>query len=292
LLTGPMGRDPRWRYRLEGGVRNENWDVRNGFIGANPILGSLNLRREEIDGAITRLVGWRLRWTLGAEVSHRDFRSVSSAAAFTPALLAEGNQLKQLAGLSYDLWRSPERRVSVVGAINSQSARLWAEAPFSWEKLQASLETQWLPQVRGDDYEMLWRVRAGKTFGNVPFDELATLGVERDNELWMRGHAGTRHGRKGSAPLGKDYFLSNWEQDKNLYSNGLITFKVGPFLDTGKMMDENSLFGTEKWLWDTGAQAKLRVLGVGVVFSYGKDLRTGRNVFFTTVEARRSPQIQ
>jgi hypothetical protein len=29
-----------------------------------------------------------------------------------------------------------------------------------------------------------------------------------------------------------------------------------------------------------GAQAKLRVLGVGVTFIYGKDLRTGNNAFY------------
>jgi hypothetical protein len=28
---------------------------------------------------------------------------------------------------------------------------------------------------------------------------------------------------------------------------------------------------------------KLRVLGVGLIFSYGKDVRTGNNAFYTTV---------
>jgi hypothetical protein len=132
-----------------------------------------------------------------------------------------------------------------------------------------------------------WRIRAGKTFGEVPFDELFMLGVERDNDLWMRAHVGTRHGQKGSAPLGENYLLSNWETDKNTYSGGYVTVKLGPFLDVGKIADSSSVaaanLGSQKWLFDTGAQAKLKVLGVGVILIYGKDLRTGNNAFYATV---------
>jgi hypothetical protein len=96
----------------------------------------------------------------------------------------------------------------------------------------------------------------------------------------MRAHIGTRDGRKGSAPLGRDYLLSNWELDKNVYGNGLMSLKLGPFLDSGKITDSTSGLGSQTWLWDLGAQAKVRALGVGVVFSYGKDLRSGNNAFY------------
>jgi hypothetical protein len=43
------------------------------------------------------------------------------------------------------------------------------------------------------------------------------------------------------------------------------------------------LLTQRKLLVDVGGQAKARVLGVGVVFSYGKDLRTGNNEFFATI---------
>ncbi len=36
----------------------------------------------------------------------------------------------------------------------------------------------------------------------------------------------------------RNYFLSNWEIDKNVYRNGYFTLKLSPFLDTGKMTDE------------------------------------------------------
>jgi hypothetical protein len=204
-------------------------------------------------------------------------------AALSPELLAKGYQLKQTASLGYEVWRSAEHRASVTANLNSQAGSLWSGPGQSFEKLQAGLKMRWLPTARGDDYETLARVRAGKSFGDLPFDELFMLGLERDNNLWLRGHLGTRDGRKGSAPLGKDYFLSNWEIDKSVFSNGLVNVKLGPFLDTAKISDAVSALGTRQWLVDTGAQLKFRVLGVGLMFSYGKDVRTGNNAFYTTV---------
>ena len=79
--------------------------------------------------------------------------------------------------------------------------------------------------------------------------------------------------------MGRKYFLSNWEIDKNIYGNGLLSLKLGPFLDVGRM-DTSPGLGSGKWFWDTGVQAKVRVLGLGFVFVFGKDLRTGKNTFY------------
>jgi hypothetical protein len=59
--------------------------------------------------------------------------------------------------------------------------------------------------------------------------------------------------------------------------------KLGPFLDFGKIADPSSMPGPHEWLWDIGAQTKVRVFGSGVVFSYGKDLRSGNNAFYVTL---------
>src|SRR5579859_1291442 len=282
-LSGPLAADPKWRYRLGADLRNENWDVQTSFADPSILLGALNLRREAIVGEIARLAGARWKWSAGAEVSHRDYRDVFAAAALTTHLLTQGWQLKQIAQLNYELWRSPEKRITISSGLNSQAGRIWSQPGESFQKLQASLEAHWFPQVRGDDYETSCRARAGKTFGQLPFDELYMLAAERDNDLWLRGHVGTRHGRKGGAPLGRDYVLSSFETDKIVYSNGLITAKLGPFLDSGKIWDASPALGSHKWLFDTGAQARVRVLGVGVALSYGKDLRSGNNAVFVTV---------
>jgi hypothetical protein len=282
-LSAPLGMDPKWRYRVGADLRNENWDVQTAFAGPSTLLGSLNMRREAVTAEITRLIGSRWRWSAGIELSHRGYRNVFPGAALTPQLLSQGWQIKQTAQINYELWRSPEKRLTVSGGGSSQAGRIWSQPGESFEKLQASMETHWLPQSRGDDYESLWHLRGGETFGQLPFDELYLLGVERDNDLWLRGHVGTRHGRKGSAPLGRDYLLSSWETDKNIYSNGFLTVKLGPFVDAGKAWDTSTALGSHKWLFDTGAQLKLRIVGVGVALSYGKDLRSGTNAVFATV---------
>jgi hypothetical protein len=224
-----------------------------------------------------------LSWTLGVELSHRDFRNVVPGMALTPELLAKGYQIKQKAQFTYELWRSPEKRLTISSSGSSQAGRLWSQPGQSFEKLQGIIGMHWFPREQGDDYETQWRAHAGKTFGQIPFDELFMLGVDRDNDLPLRAHVGTRHGEKGSAPLGRNYFLSNWESDKHVYSNGILTVKLGPFLDTGKILDSSSNLGPHKWLFDLGPQAKINVLGVGVVLLYGKDLRTGNNAFYTDV---------
>lgn len=284
-ISGPLGQDPRWRYRIGADARNENWAVRNGFAGPAPLLAALNLRREAGSAQISRLIGWRWQWALGTELSNRDFRSVVPGAVLSAPLLAESFQLKQTATVQYQVLRAPEHRLEISSGAGSQAGKVWSQPSQSFEKLQASLRAHWFPRARGDDFETVYSAHAGKTFGDVPFDELFMLGLERDNDpaLWMRAHIGTRDGLKGSAPLGKDFFLSSWETDKNLYSNGLVTIRLGPFIDTGKITDPGGALGSQKWLTDTGVEAKLRVLGVGVALVYGKDLRTGNNAVYVTL---------
>jgi tetratricopeptide repeat protein len=285
-FSSPFEGSAKYRYELTADLRNENWDVRNSFQGSSETLASLNLRREAVGFTLADFAGGRWRWSAGAEVSHRDFRSIVRGTVLTPELVAKGYQLKQFAQLETTLWRVPENRFTVEAGASSQTARLWSQPRETFEKLQGSLAWHWFPKPVGDDYQMKQQFRAGKTFGTAPFDELFMLGLERDNDLPMRAHIGTRDGRKGSAPLGGDYFLSNWEADKNVYGNGILKLSLGPFLDTGKIFaasfEHAPQLGSQKWLWDTGAQAKLRVLGVGVVFSYGKDLRSGNNAFYLT----------
>jgi len=280
-FSSPFERSAKYRYALVADLRNENWEITNS-LGASALAG-LNLRREAMSFNLVSFSSGQWRWSAGAEVSHRDFRSVAPGDVLTPALLAKGYQLKQFVQVEARLWQVPERKFSLFAGASSQAARLWSQNGEIFEKLQGLLGWHWFPQTEGDDYEMQQQIHVGKTFGNVPFDELFMLGLERDNGLWMRGHIGTRAGRKGSAPLGRNYFLSNWEADKKVYGNGLLTLKLGPFLDTGKITDPSPELGSRKWLWDTGAQVKLHAFGTGVVFSYGKDLRSGSNAFYLTI---------
>lgn len=280
-FSSPLENNPKYRYQFDLDLRNENWDIRPSFTGPAPLLGALNLRREAIAGSITSFQSGRWGWSTGAELSHRDYRSVFAGSTLGPNLLLTGYQLKHLANLNYEI-RAPERRLSLASELSSQLAAIWSNPRNSFEKLQGQLSADWYPQMRGDDYRVRETLRAGTTLGHAPFDELFMLGLERDDDLWMRAHIGTRDGRKGSAPLGKHYVLSNWEIDKRIYDNGIFNVKLSPFLDSGRINGPTIGLGSKKWLWDTGIQLKASVLGVGVTFTYGKDLRSGNNAFYVT----------
>ena len=278
--SGPFEDGAEYRWNFVTDLRNENWVLRNSFTGPAPALASLNLQREVGGFDLASHASARIGWLAGAEISHRDFRSVAPGAVLTPPMLASGYELKQVAELRASVWRVPEQRFTMSAEGESQAARLWSQPGQSFEKLTGGLRWRWFPRAVGDDYEMTQQVRAGRIFGQAPFDELFILGLDQDNNLPMRAHIATRDGRKGSAPMGRDYFLQNWEMDKRLYGNGLIEVQLGPFLDIGRISDPGTALGSHQWLFDTGVEAKLRVLGVGVALSYGKDLRTGNNAFY------------
>jgi tetratricopeptide (TPR) repeat protein len=281
-VLSSLHQNPKWRYRLGVDLRNENWAIRDSFAGIAPLLGALNLRREAASAEIMSFSSGLWAWSAGMEVSHRDYREVDPGTTLTPHLMLEGMQLKQMATIHHEVWRVPDRRLIVSSGASSQLARIWSQPAQLFEKMQGSLSLQWFPETKGDDYATQVQIRGGGTTGKDPFDELYMLGLERDNDLWLRAHIATRDGRKGSAPLGRRYFLANTEVDKDLYSDGLLSLKLSPFLDNGKVNDAFSQLGTPEWLWDTGLQTKLRILGVGLTFIWGRDLRTGHNAFYFT----------
>lgn len=282
-LSGPFFGDPKRRYRLNLDLRNENWEIRNSSTSANPARGRLNMRKQAIATDVISFVSGRFDWSTGVELSRRDFRDISTSAAQGSLLFSEGFQLKHLGKLKYELVQAPERRLTLTAEASTEFGRIWSNPSRAFAKVQSSLRAHWFPRADDDDYEIRGQVRAGKILGEPPFDELFSLGAERDNDLWLRAHPGTRDGRKGNAPLGGNYFLTNWEIDKNLYDNGIMNVKLGPFVDTGRIFDSITDFGPRRWLWDVGAQAKLSLLGVGFRLSYGKDLRAGNKTFYLSM---------
>jgi hypothetical protein len=247
-------------------------------------LSDLNMRRFAGGIDLHSVANARWGWSTGAEVAGRSFRNLpANLTSPEKAFFTDANSFAYWLTANGSLLRVPERRFTLEGSAEGRVGRTFANNLGAFGVVRGSLDAHWLPRATGDDLETRLRLRGGATLGRVPFDELFQLGVERDNDLWLRGHAGTINGRKGAAPLGRRYFLANWEVDKNVYSNGLFTVKLGPFIDTGSIADSSGLFGSQRWLWDTGAQCKVRVLGaVTVVLIYGRDLRGGRNVFYAT----------
>ena len=283
-LSGPLHDLPARRWDLYGDARDENWAIRRSFTGTAPVLGSVNLQWQRAGAQVTSLTSGRFNWRLGAEFSHRSYRSVVEGSALTPGLLLPGYALayKMAAeGKPVDL---PQRRFYVAVGASSETARLWSNPPHVFEKLQGSALAHWFPRADGDTWEVSQRVRGGGLLGTYPFDQLFMLGVERDNDLWLRGELGTRDGRKGSSPLGDRYLLTNSDVYRRVYGNGLIDIQAGPLFDAGRMGAPTAGLSTSQWLFATGIEAKLTVLGTPVILAWGRDLRTGNNVFFGTAQ--------
>ena len=284
-LSTPLFDNPARRLQFYFGARNENWNLTNTFFTTGPALTDLNLRRIAGGIELHSVANGNWSWSTGTEAANRSFRNLPAITSTAEqSFFTDATSLAYWLRVDRTLLRLPEHRFTIGSSAEGRLGRTFAQSLGAFGTARGALDAHWLPRATGDDYEMRVRLRAGETFGTVPFDELFQLGVERDNDLWLRGQAGTSGGRKGAAPLGRRYVLTNWEQDKNVYSNGLFTVKLGPFLDTGRIADPSGLFGSQRWLWDTGAQCKIRVLGVvTVVLIYGRDLRGGRNLFYGTV---------
>ena len=290
---------PKWHLRVGADLRNENWVIQPSFSGNVPRLAALNLQRHSISAEFTDVMSGRWQWSTSTEFAERSYRNVITGSSLTEPLLTPGPELKQSFAIQGHLIRVPERRFSLDGGSSIDVARLWGTSSSSgslsgssssrnFARFDESLHWSWYPQHSGEKYLIQHAVRAGRSAGQVPFDELSVLGILGDADLPMKAHIATRDGRKGSAPLGSNYFVSNWEATRQfspkLKSPIMLPMQVavGPFLDTGKISDPGSALGSGKWLWDVGLEAKVRVFQFEVMLSYGRDLRSGRNAVVTS----------
>jgi tetratricopeptide (TPR) repeat protein len=285
-LSTPMFDLPQWRGVLQLDARDENWAVLNSFTGSSLELGSFDLERQAATAFISGIPSARLQWSAGAEFSHRTFHNVALGTTLTPALLSPGFALNAKGSVRTTVLNVPERRFTIVTGASSQLARMWptqsnvAGAPKLFGKLEGTAKAHWFPQAEGDRYEAQQTLRAGKVFSNAPIDELYLVGMERDTDLWMRGHVGTHDGKKGSSPLANSFFLANSDFYRRIYGNGLISIKAGPLFDIARTIAPASGLPSGQWFFDTGVQAKLTVLGTSVVFTWGHDLRSGNNAYY------------
>lgn len=283
-LAAPLKDNPAWHYRLQFDLRNENWNLSNTLLPTNPSLAALNMETASTSLEIQSIVSGRWNWSAGVVYSYRRMRNPLGVPAAAAPFFSDGSNLGIRGSVARALVRHPEKRFTVDASASGEAGTFFENPLGRYAKLQGDLDSRWYPRARGNDYETRVRLRAGGTSGDVPLDELYVLGFDRDTDLWMRGHPGLVAGQKGSAPLGRNYILVNSELDKIVYAAPFMAFRLGPFLDSGNVYDPSGYFGSSNWIWDTGAQLKIRVLGsFEFILGYGKDLRSGRNSFFTTV---------
>src|SRR5882762_2535945 len=283
-IAAPLEENPSIRYRVYFDARNENWNLTNTLLPSRPSPAFLNLEKATAGAKIQFIEPGPWQWNAGVEYSYRNFRSLTAIPEQIGPSFTNGSAIALRSGVERSLVRFPERRFTLDANAAAELGTFFANPLGKYGRMEGSLTANWFPKARGEDYKMKADLQGGRTFGNVPFDELFVVGFDRDTDLWLRGHPGLRNGQKGNAPLGRNFLLVNWEMDKIAYDGPFFTVKVGPFLDSGKISDPSGYFGSPKLLWDTGLQAKIRILGsFEFVLGYGKDLRSGNNSFYTTV---------
>ncbi len=287
-LAGPVRLNPRWTYELGIDARDEIWDLTTTYFARPGGLNGLNLRKIEAGGGFEYGLTSRLSWTTGLWVAKRDFRNRDQESIF-----ANGWSAQFRNGLKYLLWNWPEQRVRVDASAQLDTGRIFTTAPGREIIARGALSASWLPKARGDDLALKLHLDGGRIFGTAPFDDYFMLGMERDNDpdLWLRGHVGTRDGRKGSAPMGTRYLLLQTELDRTVFKLPFVRVQLGPFLDVGRIADSTGAFGSNGFLADPGVQAKVETAG-SFTWSlvYGRDLRDGRGVFYTSVTKSRRAQ--
>jgi tetratricopeptide (TPR) repeat protein len=244
-VSAPGPNDVRYRIALD--FRDENWQW-NG--------SRFRLWREELQAGLSRVATAKLTWSSAAVISRR----------------SSGLSLKYDAGLTYDLWSVPEKRFALTSEARTEVAKVLTHDQ-RFARVEPGLKAHWLPQARGKDYETTIQVRAGRVFGDSPFDELFSIGLDRDTDLWMRAHPATLDGRKGAGLIGPRYFLWNSEVAKSVWSGPLIGVKLAPFADVARVRN---------WFVDAGVELRVSVASfLTVSLSAGRDMKTGRTVFFT-----------
>ena len=258
--------------------RSEHTSDMKTYMAKPGEIDGLGLRKTEAGAELTYGLTPRVQWTSGLWLAQREYRGGDPSPFFR-----DGWSFQLKNSLAGRVWSRPENRVRVDGSAHLDTGRLFSTSSSRLLGVRANATTVWLPQAKGDDWAVTTRLGAGSQFGSAPFDELFMLGMERDNDLWLRGHAGARDGRKGTAPIGSKYVLVQTGLDRTVLKLPLLRFRAGPFFDTGRVDDPSGTFGPRSWMADTGALVRVSALGLNWTLVYGRDLRGGRGVFYTYI---------
>jgi peptidase C39-like protein len=246
-VSGPMRNGVRYHIGLD--VRDEDWDW-NG--------NRFRLWRQEIDAGITSIASDRLTWSTSVIGSRR----------------SSGFTVKSGGSVAYDLWVVPERRFDFSTAIRGEVGSV-VSSGRRFVRMEPALNVHWLPQPRGTDYETRLSLRGGAIYGDAPFEELYSIGLDRDSDLRLRAHPATRDGRKGAALMAPRYVLLNSEVAKRIVDWSFVTLKLAPFADVAQ---------SGKLYVDAGVDFRVSVASMLTIsLSLGHDFKSGRNVLFTDV---------
>lgn len=217
----------------------------------------------------------------GAVLSYRTYREVELPGT-TPFLFAEGAFLRYHLAAESSLMRVPEHHFDVRASGTGSVGKLFLEKAPLLTQFLGGIRTRWLPKARSE-LTLELAVRGGTTAGAATLEELFLIGAERDTDLWLRGHRGTRDGKKGSGFMGRHFLLVNHDLTQVIVEKPWFSIALGPFIDAGVVSDGPEGLGSKGMVVDVGLQTELRVMtGFALRLSYGRDLRDGNHVFYAS----------
>ncbi len=279
----PWRKNPRIQSNYFADLRHEKWYLPLAIYGG-PGAGSVKdilVRKAALGTEIAVGLTDKLQWTLGGLLSYRDITEAPRTATFSSGWTV---QLRNR--FDYLNWEWPDRRVTIKDWGSFDVGRLFTNNASRLITIRGGLVSTWFPQAKGDTYRLTEQIQSGRAYGGVPLDDLFSLGMERDNEydLWLRGIVATSSGRKGSAPLGREYWISQTDFERKIIQIPFVRFDGGTFFDSGWVGDPSRDFGSHEVVYDVGVEMKIRTLGgVTVRLVYGRDLMNGRGAFYTAV---------
>ncbi len=277
-LSAPFRDNPNLLYSADFTVRDEEWDLSSWSQGG----GLTGLKLVEMRAGVTSIAGDRWVWSTGISASRRD---LSHGLVPLSSTESSGSALTSTWGTRYDFLQLPERRIKVAGEARGELGRFWSSKASLFGVAELGIDGSWQAQ-KEDRLVLTARAQTGTSAGSIPFDRLFRLGQDLDSDLLLRGHAGTSDGLKGAGPMGAGYLLSNVDVQKRLYRNAVLSLSVGPFLDSGKVLDPRSSTG-RRWMWDPGLEGRLSLFGLfQVALSYGLDTESGNHLIFCRILTR------
>ena len=270
VYSRPLAGEARYRWHAFGDAREETWDLTRRIAD----FQNFRLHKIEAGAGFDSVVNGSFRWGAEAAAVVRSFRGEGTDNVRMPDAAGARTHVT----FNWTPLYLPARRMSITTETRVGLGSFGGDGGARYGRAETAVQ---LRLSSGKNWNFHTRLSAGVLPGTAPFDELYILGVERDNELVFRGIRNDQDGRKGSAPVGDRYWLSSTDLTHRVARFSLAEIHAGPFFDAGAVRDSLGQFGDPSTQFAAGVQLELRVLGAfGIRLLYGRDLRTGRDIFF------------
>lgn len=159
-------------------------------------------------------------------------------------------------------WKTTLNYISRFGRNKQQIGQFSTRVLLDWE-------------LHKDSHTELEVALGGGLSGSgLPLSRFFVLGIGQDNPLPLRAHPVVLDGYKGASPLGRRYFLNNFEFKRNLFRWKSLRISGSVFGDIGKVAKSLVIPYESSWYQDVGFIIQIGAFGFDLLqFTFGFDLK-------------------